>query len=149
MGNGELPGCCGNRERVIPIFAMQVYFHLQRHHPHLQTYPPPTSTSSSPCSFHSKHPEIFIQNLACNPSVHSVAYRGWTSHLLIRTICRRFHICLVSLKDRTFTVYADRSCWYGHWPTATPTLSDSSLLALYVAVLRIGYSTRDDQTLDL
>ena len=139
----------------VPLFhdshPMQVHFYLQWQQPHLQNYPSPTSTSSSSCSFHSNHPEFCSQYLACNPFALSVAYQGWHINLLSQIIWWRFHQWLVSLRERTLTVYAYQSCCYGHWWTANPTstLSYSSLPDLYDPVSRTACMTIDDQTLAL
>ena len=85
---------------------------------------------------HRKYPVIFIQNLDCNQSAHSVADRGWPSHPLISTTYRIFNPCIVYLRERTFTVYVYWSFQYGHWPTVTPTPSYSHPLSLAYYVLK-------------
>ena len=125
----------------------QVQFYLKCQLPHLQCYPSPTSTSSSPCSFNSKYPVFISQHMACGPSAHSVVNQGWSSHLLSRTTWWSFHPHIASLRYIIFLVYDYWSFQCGHWPTATPTLSCSSLPFLYDSVLEIRYMTTDGRTL--
>ena len=129
----------------------QVKFHLQQQMPHMKSYPSPTSTSVSPCSFHSKYPVFCSQHLACNPSAHGVIDRGCSSHLISHTILWRFHPITVFLRAITFPLYGYWSFQCGHWPTTTITTtpSYSSLPALDGAVLKNRFMTTDDRNLYL